>query len=69
MGYVQAVVGKKKFLVQLEDVKNIDVGYFFLTQVCSEEEVGHEVNSPITYLPPKEGELLTIGGNTVYEGE
>ena len=53
MGYVQAVVGKKKFLVQLEDVKNIDVGYFFLTQVCSEEEVGHEVNSPINYLPPK----------------
>ena len=35
----------------------------FLTDVCSEAEVGHEVNETISDLPKKEGELLTIGGN------
>ena len=29
------------------------MGPFFLTRVCSEEEVGHEVNEPISDLPTK----------------
>ena len=44
------------------------MGYFSLTQVCSEEEVGHEANNPISDLLEKEGEFLTIHGNTVDEG-
>ena len=38
---------KKKFPDQLEDRKKRYMGYFLLTQVCSEEEVGHGVNDSI----------------------
>ena len=44
------------------------MGYFLL-HICSEEEVGHKVNEPISDLPPKEGVLLTINDNLVGEGE
>ena len=41
------------------------MGSFSLTQVCYEEEVGHEVNDTISYLLEKEGKLLAIYGNPV----
>ena len=65
---VQYLMGENKFLVQFEDGQNIYMGYFLLGQVCSEEEVVHEVNSPIYDLPPQ-SELLTIDGNPVDEVE
>ena len=36
---------------------------------CSEQEVYHEANGTIYGLPQKEGENLTIDGNTVDDGE
>ena len=44
------------------------MGYFLFTHVCSEEEIGHNVNGPNYGLPEKYGELLTIDGNPVCEG-
>ena len=44
-------------------------GLFFLTPVCYEEEVLHEVNYPIYGLARKESEFLTIDGNCVDEIE
>ena len=35
--------------------------------VCSEDEVGHEVNGPFSTFLKKEGGLLTIDGNIVDE--
>ena len=43
------------------------MGYFSLENVCSEEEVGHEVRGPIFDLLKEEGELLTIYGTPVDE--
>ena len=43
-------MGGKKSLVQFKDDQKIDIGYFLITQVCSEEEFGHGVNCPISNL-------------------
>ena len=66
-GCVRDVVSNLKFLVQLKYGQKRVVGYFLLTHVCSEEEVDHEVNKPISYLTEKYCELLTIGDNPVDE--
>ena len=67
-GCVQGVVGEKNFLFQFKDGKNREMGSCSLMQVCSEEELGDEVNDPI-YDLQKKGRLLTIDGNTADEGK
>ena len=67
-GCVQAVVGEKNFLVQFKDRKKKEMGSCLITSVCSEYEVVHEVNEPISELLKKEGELLTIDDNPVDGG-
>ena len=70
MGFVQAVVGKKKFLVQFKDGQRREMSSCLLLYVCSEEDIGQEVNETISDLPPKgEGELLTIVRDPVDEGD
>ena len=49
----QAVVGKKKFLVQLEYVHNRDMVSCFIMPVCSREDFYHEVNEPTSDIPKK----------------
>ena len=39
VGRVQYVVGKKKFLAQLEDVQNKDMSSCSLVYICSKQEV------------------------------
>ena len=57
----------KEVPIKIKYVKKKEMGYFFLTHVCSEEEVGHKVNKPIFDLQKKQGKLLTIDGNPVDE--
>ena len=45
------------------------MGYFFIMHVCSEYEVFHKANGPISDLPPIDSEFLNIDGNPVDEGE
>ena len=45
------------------------MGYFLLMYACSEKELGHNLNKPISGLPKKWDELLAIGGNPVDEEE
>ena len=62
MRCVQDVVGKKKFLFQLECGQKKDVGYCFLLFLCSEKEI--EMEEPKSNLPEKEqGKLLIIDGD------
>ena len=65
-GYAQDVVGKNKSLVQFKDGDKKDMSYVLLLCVCSKEEVCHEMDEPISDLPPKEqGEMLTVDGEPV----
>ena len=52
VGCVKSVVGNNKFLVQFKDAQKIDMGYCLIVYVCSKEDVGHEVNKPISDPPP-----------------
>ena len=49
---VQVVVKKKKFIVQFKDKKKIELGYFLILRVFSEEKVDHEMNKTIYEPPP-----------------
>ena len=53
MGYAQAVVRGKKFLVQFKYCKNREMGYFFLRVYVLRGGVVHEVNGPISDLLKK----------------
>ena len=53
VGYVQAMRGKNNFLVQFKYGKKRDMSSCFISYVCSKEEVGQEVDEPISDLPPK----------------
>ena len=52
VGCFQSVVGNNNFLVQFKDAQKIDMGYCLIVYVCSKEDVGHEVNKPISDPPP-----------------
>ena len=68
VGCVQAVIGNNKYLLQFKDRQKREMSSHSLSYVCSKEEVGQEVDEPISDLPPKEqGELLTIDGDPVVE--
>ena len=63
VGFVQAVVGKKKFLVQFEYVQNKEITSSSLLFLSLKEEV--EMDEARYNSPKKEqGELLTIVGDT-----
>ena len=65
VGCVQSVVGKKKFLVQLEDGQNNDISSSSLVYLSLKEEI--DMEELISNLPEKEqGELLTINGDTEF---
>ena len=51
VGYVQAVAGKKNFLVQFKDGHKKDISSSSLVFLCSKEEV--EMDKPISHLPEK----------------
>ena len=53
VGCVQAVVGKKNFLVQFEDVKKKEMSSCSLLYLCSKDEVCLEMDEPISYVPKK----------------
>ena len=62
VGFVQSVVGKKKFLVQFEDGKKKEISSSSLVFLSLKEEV--EMDEPISHFPEKEqGELLTFNGD------
>ena len=64
VGCVEAVVGKKKFLVQFEYGNKIEKSSISLLYRCSKHEVCLEMDEPISDLPQKEqGGLLTIDGD------
>ena len=68
VGCVQSVVGKKKFLFQLVDGQKIYMSYCLLVYVCLKEEVGQDVDEPISDIPQKEQcEILIIDGDPVGE--
>ena len=54
MGCVQAVSGKKKFLVQFEDGKNKEMSSCSIIYVCSKYEVCLDMDEPISNLTKKE---------------
>ena len=67
--YVQAVIGKKKFLVKFQYGKKSEMISCLIFYACLKEEVGQELDKPISKFPPKlQGEFLTIDGDTVCEG-
>ena len=69
-GCIQAVVGKKKLLVQFKDRQNRETSDSSLPCLCSKEEVDQEVYDTISDLPKRgKSELLTIYGDTVCEGD
>ena len=49
------MVGCVQDVVPISIQRHVEEIYwlFFLTQVCSEEEVGYEVNNTIYEIPPK----------------
>ena len=51
MVFVQAVVGKKKFLVQFEDGQKKEISSSLLVYLSPKEEV--EMEEPISHLPKK----------------
>ena len=53
MGCVQAVVGKKRFLVQLENGQKNEMSSCLLVYVCPKEEVCLEMDEPKSKLPEK----------------
>ena len=50
---VKAVTGNKKSLVQFQDGQKRNMNSCLLSYVCSKEEIGQEVEEPISELPPK----------------
>ena len=48
VGCVQAVVGKKKFLVKLEYGKKIEMSFISLLYLCLKEEVCIGMDKPIS---------------------
>ena len=66
VGCVQAVVGKKRFLVQFEDGQKKEMSYCSLVFLCSKEEV--EMDEPLSNSPEKgQGEFCIIDGNPEVE--
>ena len=62
VGCVQAVVGKKRLLVQLEDGQKKEISSSLLVFLSPKEEV--DMDESLSNSPEKEqGELLIIGGN------
>ena len=53
VGCVQAMVGKKTFLLQFKDVYNKEMSSFSLQYLCSKEKVCLEMDEPISNLPKK----------------
>ena len=53
VGYVQAFVYKKNFLVQFKYRHIIYMSYVFLSYMCYREEVGQESNKTISNLIKK----------------
>ena len=69
MGCVQAVQGKKKFLVQSKDGKNKEMSSCSIIYVCSTYEACLDMDEPISNLTKKEqGKLWNIDGYTDVEG-
>ena len=69
-GCVQAVVGKKNYVLQFEHRQKREMSASLLSYVCEKEEVGEEVDETIYDLPKiGKGELLTIDGGPVCEGD
>ena len=63
VGCVQSMVGKKKFLVLVEDGQKKEIVSSSLVYLSLKEEV--DMDEPISHLPEKEeGVLLTINGDT-----
>ena len=63
---VQALLGKKMYLVQFRDRKIIYTINCSIVLLCSKEEVGQVVKETISDLPKKhKGGLLTIEWGTV----
>ena len=53
MGCVQAVVGKKKLLVQFKKLQKKEMIYCSIVYVCSREEICLEMDDPISNLAEK----------------
>ena len=66
----QDVVGKKKFLVQFEDIQKIYMSASFMSYLCEKEELGQEEYETISGLPKiVQVGLLIIDGDPVCEGD
>ena len=64
------MLGKKKYLVQFEYRQKRDICASSLLYLCEKEEFGQEVNETIYDLHKiGQGELLTINGDPVCEGD
>ena len=64
VGCVQALVGKKKFIVQSKDRQRREMRDSSLSNLCEKEEVGQEVDETISDLPKRgQDRLLTIDGD------
>ena len=65
---VYTVVGKNILLVQFEDGHKKEIIFCSLQYFFSKEEVGLDMDEPVSNLSEKEqGELLTIDGDTDVE--
>ena len=61
-GCVQAVAGKRRFIVKFKKGQNKKMSYCSLVFLCSNEEV--DMDEPLSNCSKKErGELLIIDGN------
>ena len=70
VGYLQYVVGNKKFVVPFEDDHIKDMCTFLMSYVYDKEEVGEQVDETISaFLKRGQGELLNIDGYNVCEGD
>ena len=54
-GLCQDLAEENNFLVKLKFRKKRDMGYFLLTHVCYERDVGHGMDDPISDLQKKKG--------------
>ena len=69
MGYVQSVLGNKKFLFKFENGQKRYMSASSLSCFCKKKRVKKEVDETIIDLSKiEQGELLTINWNTVCEG-
>ena len=68
VGYIQAVLVNKKFVVKFEDGQKREMSDSSLSYVCDKEQVGKEVDGTLYDLPIKvQGGLLTIYWDLVFE--